>query len=310
MPQSWPSELPQRFSKDGYSDSFADNRIATNPDLGPALIRSRVSSMPRPVTGVMVMSRVQLERLRKFWKTDTLDGKLPFIFPDPTFGFGSAWNYIPYSGNTGATTDPTPGTLPTGWSGLGMQNGIYKEVVGAGVESGLEYVDVHFSGVGEASAAAEISFVSAATARAGETWVLAANSRLVGGSKTNVTLVGMHMYDSPTTVSSGLTNFLTSISTDSLINQRYATKAWRIPTPGATGIRPFYRVTGKVGLLSDITLRIAAPQLEKGTSAATRYIPTPNTGRPTARFAGGPPSPSFLGGDAWSVNINLEIFEV
>jgi len=306
MPMPWPASLPQRFDKDGYQDAFADNRHATQTDLGPALIRSRISSMPRKIAGVMKMDKTQLERLRQFWKVDTLDGKLPFLFPDPVFGTGEYKNYIPNSTYAGAVPG-SPGTLPAGWSGAGDQNGVTKRVAEIGVEEGLQYVDIEFAGT--ATGPADIIFAAPPIAAVSDqTWTESLNARLVSGSKVNIDKINVIMYNSPETTSSGL-DIRPQLGPQEMKYQRYA-HTWRPSVIGMTGISPRFQVVGTPGIFFTIRIRLAGVQLEKANSAS-EFIVTPNTGTPITRFAAGgaPPQPTFLGGKTWGVNIELEIFE-
>jgi hypothetical protein len=313
MPQLWPTSLPQQFHADGYQDSFADNRLTTNPELGPALIRSRTSSMPRKLGGVMHMSKAQLIALRYFWRTSTLEGKLPFNFPDPVFGYGWRRNWLPNSSNAGAVIG-NPGTLPTSWSGAGVQNGINKSVIGIGVEDGYQYVDLRYSGVPTGTAGswnvAEILFHPAAlTAASNQSWTASLHARLIGGSIDNVSHVRIVQYDNPVTTSQAI-NFKDLLDTDLLKDQRYQ-QTLKMPAAGVNGTWMRFQVYGMVGTSIDLTIRLAAPQLERH-DKATAYMQTPNDANPIARFAAGgsPPQPSHLGGDRWAVMMELEIFEL
>jgi hypothetical protein len=69
-------------------------------------------------------------------------------------------------------------------------------------------------------------------------------------------------------------------------------------------------VSGTLGIFIDVTIRVAGIQMEK-TNRPTGFMPTPNTGTPITRFAAGgrPPSPVFLGGVTWGVQMEMEIFE-
>jgi hypothetical protein len=314
MPQIWPTNLPQQFDKDGYQDSFADNRLATNPELGPALIRSRVSNMPRRVGGVMKMTKAQLDYFRYFWRTMTLDGKLPFEFPDPVFGYGWRRNWLPNSGNGGAVIG-SPGVLPTSWSGVGVQNGVNKSVTGIGVE-GYSYVDVRFQGVPTQPASgtinsAEIYFHPTGTAipaASNQWWTASLYARLMAGSLTNVTHVRLLQYDNPYTTGVGV-NFVDQLDDDPLTSQRYE-QSMKMPAAGVNGTFMRFQIYATVGHAIDLTIRLAAPQLERY-DHATAFMLTPNEANPIARFAAGgaPPQPSFLGGNTWAVNMELEIFE-
>lgn len=307
MPMPWPDALPQRFDKDGYSDSFADNRQNTQTDLGPALIRSRISSMPRKIAGVMKMNKTQLDRLRQFWKVDTLDGKLPFLFPDPVFGYGERKNWIPNSGYAGAVAG-NPGTPPNGWSGVGTQNGISKFIQSMGYEGNLQYVDLHFAGTPSGGGAAEIIFATSIPSVSGQVWTESLYARMVAGDKTNLTAIRLRIHSLPN-VMTVETDILTQLSSAELAHQRYSNSGV-LSSSGQTGVTPRIMVAGTLGIFIDITIRVAGIQMEK-TDRPTAFMPTPNTATPITRFAAGgrPPSPIFLGGVTWGVQMEMEIFE-
>src|SRR5262245_11235632 len=312
MPMNWPDTLPQQMNKDGDQDAFADNRMATPPDMGPALVRTRFTSMPRRVVGTMLMTKTQLNQLRAFWKYTTLEGKLPFYFPDPMFGTGWRRNWYPNNTYAGAVVGEgtDPGTPPNHWTGLGTQNGIFKQLIEKGVE-GYQYVDIRFSGTGTGNGIAEVVFCASTDipSASGEEWTHSAYVRMIAGSKTNITNILLIMYNVPTTIAHS-TNILDDIGTGSLTSQRYQ-HTWTPEASGMSGIWGRIRVTAKVGIFSDITLRIAGVQLEKY-NKATGLMYTPNTYNPLTRFAAGgrPPMPVFVGGNSYAVTLDLEIFEV
>jgi hypothetical protein len=309
MPQLWPESLPQQFDKEGYQDSFADNRLMTNPELGPSLIRSRYSSMSRKLGGVMKMNKSQLNTLRNFWKVSTLDGKLPFNFPDPIFGYGGRRNWIPNSTNSGATVG-NPGTLPTGWASLGAQNGIVKTVLDVGYEGSLSYIDIRFAGIPTGSAYADIYFNSPpVVAHSGERWSGAIYSRLIGGDITTIKILRLYAYTSPDSSGTGVAykDFQTELNVDPLATQRYVAEGVVAPV-GTTGATLRFNIFGVEGQEINVIIRFAGPQLEKS-AHITSYMQTPNTANPIARFGQVPPQPSFIGGQTWAVNMQLEIFE-
>lgn len=78
----WPYDLPQRFITDGYQSGFAENRVASQPEIGPPKLRRRTSASPRPVTGQLVLSANQRARLERFWIEEIDEGIQPFWFPD------------------------------------------------------------------------------------------------------------------------------------------------------------------------------------------------------------------------------------
>ncbi|GAA2888168.1 hypothetical protein GGQ99_004804 [Aminobacter niigataensis] len=83
MVAAWPATLPQYLLTEGYSEAQGDGRLRTQPDLGPAKVRRRSSSMPGPLQGRMTMSGAQRTILDDFVETTLAGGTLPFTFPDP-----------------------------------------------------------------------------------------------------------------------------------------------------------------------------------------------------------------------------------
>lgn len=165
----------------------------------------------------------------------------------------------------------SPGTLPTNWS-LATA-GLTQTVVGAGVESGVPYVDVRLSGT-TTSGLARVLFDTntAIAASASQAWTQSVYMRLVGGSLANVNSIspGIVYRDAgETSLASGGT--AASVTTDALIVQRRShTSTSPASTSYAQGSVNLSVVNGGA---VDITLRIGAPQLEQK-AFATSYIPT------------------------------------
>lgn len=80
----WPSELPQRVLRTGYSEQLRDGRQFTKASAGPPKSRRRYSSAVMPVPAAIVCSYGQKSRLERFWYEETAEGSLPFIMPDQT----------------------------------------------------------------------------------------------------------------------------------------------------------------------------------------------------------------------------------
>lgn len=82
---TWPASptLPQRLLAETYSEGFADGRLVSQMETGPAKVRRRSSAMPRPIKGEMIMTAAQVASLRTFFNTTLIGGSLPFNFPDP-----------------------------------------------------------------------------------------------------------------------------------------------------------------------------------------------------------------------------------
>lgn len=82
MVDAWPSDLPQAFQQDGFSEGEGDGLIEYQPDVGPSITRLATSAVMRPMSGNMIVTDVQLASFRTFFETTILRGSLPFDFPD------------------------------------------------------------------------------------------------------------------------------------------------------------------------------------------------------------------------------------
>jgi len=80
----WPSELPQRVLRDGYSEKLRDGRLFSRTQSGPGKVRRRYSSAVLPVSASTIVTYAQKSRLERFWIEETAYGSLPFIMPDQT----------------------------------------------------------------------------------------------------------------------------------------------------------------------------------------------------------------------------------
>ena len=81
---SWPPELPQKFLIEGYSETPGDNVLREQMDVGPAKVRRRSTTAPVRISGQMLMTLEQLKRFRQFYRSETFDGTVPFLFADIT----------------------------------------------------------------------------------------------------------------------------------------------------------------------------------------------------------------------------------
>ena len=81
MPASWPAGIPQYLTIAGNQEGTANGLLRSQTDTGPAKIRRRSSSVPRPLAGSMIMTDAQRDTLVAFVATDIADGALPFTLP-------------------------------------------------------------------------------------------------------------------------------------------------------------------------------------------------------------------------------------
>jgi hypothetical protein len=181
-------------------------------------------------------------------------------------------NSIRNSQAGGAATG-TPGTAPTNWStSVASSTSLAREIVGTGTEAGLSYVDFKFSGTPTTNDQVYVVFEGnlQVVGVAGQTWTTSLYCKLSGGSLTNIASVRIQQwYYNDSNVFVGFTQAAAITPTSSL--QRFQ-HSGEVPA-GATRVRPHIIATYTNGNPIDLTLRIAAPQLEQG-AFATSYIPT------------------------------------
>jgi hypothetical protein len=175
----------------------------------------------------------------------------------------------------GGVVAGTPGTAPTNWGLAFSSHNITSQIVGTDTENGLTYVDIRYSGTPNSSGSIfpGVEANTQVSASNGQTWTFSSYVKLSGGTLSNVTV---RLYVSARD-SGGLDlaeNTSTTITptTASLTTQRAsATRTFNnASTARAAG---FFEIVYTNGNPIDITLRIAAPQLEQG-AFATSYIPT------------------------------------
>lgn len=174
----------------------------------------------------------------------------------------------------------TPGTAPTNWTLYGSTNGLTQQIVGAGTESGIAYIDIRYSGTasGSASGTALVRYEASTqiAAASGQTWAASEYVSLAAGSLANVTALQSSIIER-----NGAGSFLTSGSTtivptsSRLIEQR-STVTRTLNNASTAFVTSQLLVSFSAGAVLDFTLRIGLPQLEQG-AFATSVIPTTTT---------------------------------
>jgi hypothetical protein len=166
------------------------------------------------------------------------------------------------------------GVMPTNWTLTANANGVTSEVIGVGTENGLAFVDIKVSGTPTANGGVYPTPESAnhIAATSGQTWTFSGHYKLVGGSLSNaVTRIYSSERGSGGASLAGTSQAITPTSA-SLASQRASVT--RVFNNGSTNFAlGFYEIAYTNGNAIDITLRIAAPQLEQG-AFPTSYIPT------------------------------------
>lgn len=173
--------------------------------------------------------------------------------------------------NIGKINGGAGGLAPSHW-GIATNTGGDIWVTGAGTEYGLQYMDLRFTGSpSSGSMLMRMEETTQIAAASGQVWTGSCLMRMVGGSTTNVGVVGLRVEernssgtviggataDSTDPVGSGLTR-LSVTRTFNNAGTAYALLNMRVQTLGGA---------------IDITLRIYATQLERG-AVATSYIKT------------------------------------
>lgn len=113
---TWPSDLPQFFMRENYSEKLPNNLARSQTDVGPAKVRRRSTSNVGEMGGSMFMTIAQLATLREFHDVTLSQGAHAFEFPDQ------------YGGSTPlAVRFKEPFTI--GGAGLDVRVGIIFEVL-------------------------------------------------------------------------------------------------------------------------------------------------------------------------------------
>jgi hypothetical protein len=164
--------------------------------------------------------------------------------------------------------------LPTNWA-ASTATGINREVVATGTLNGLAYIDLKFSGTNTSGGASSIQVLFESTtqivASTGQNWSASAYVALIAGGFSNITNERLVLTER-SDAGAALSSHSVAITSATATLQRYSVSA---ALAEATAARVTSSIIGSVadGATIDITLRIAAPQLEQG-SFATSYIPT------------------------------------
>lgn len=187
------------------------------------------------------------------------------------------YNEIRNSTGTGSTEGVigSNGVLPTNW-GTASLNGIGVEVIDTGIEKGVEYVDIKFSGTATDSASFGVRFESGThiTAAQNEIWSCSVYMKYIDQTANpDRVRLGVAEFDSSAIQVGGDVDEITLTSTLTRFKNE------NIKLTGANGATAtvnegvFFTITD--GQTYDFTVRFGLPQLEKG-DVVTSVIKTTN----------------------------------
>ncbi len=172
----------------------------------------------------------------------------------------------------------TPGTMPTAWVAA-TTLGLTVSVVGSGVEDGIPYVDIQFSGSPSSTGSLQINHSNVAIpASVGQVWTYSLFSRLVGGSLTNV---GNATPSLVALATPGGTPY--ALTTASLGTTRRTTTV--TAAGGGSTVLPRWRCAVTIGLAVDFTVRLGLPALELAAFASSPIVPAVGTPAASTRGA-------------------------
>lgn len=181
----------------------------------------------------------------------------------------------------------SPGTPPTGWLAINRSN-LTWSITGTGIDSGVNYVDLRLSGTSNATSSPTFTFGATGeiSASNGQTWTTSCFIKLVSGSTSGITNIGLANDERSTTYLTGgnSQNFLLSInsSTGNIFSSCRYVFTRTNTNASTTSLLPYLIVTPSNGATIDMTLRIGMPQTELG-AFPTTVIPT--AGLPATRLA-------------------------
>lgn len=162
------------------------------------------------------------------------------------------------------------GVLPTNWQ-INSTGGMTTEVIGSGVSAGFAYVRVRVSGTASSvSYRLGFEYNSLAVASVGQAWTSSFYTRLAAGSLSGITATQARVRENDTSGTE-----LGATTSDMIPSPTFARASVTRTLINASTARVSgeVRLTFTSGQAIDVTLDIAAPQVEQG-AFATSYIPT------------------------------------
>jgi len=175
-------------------------------------------------------------------------------------------NYIRNNTMQGAVAG-TPGALPNNWACSPTWDGLTLSVVGKGIENGVDYIDIRYSGtVVAGNVANAILFDSndGAPAQSGQVWGASVFLKLVAGSFSGIATMPIGI----ATWANVVVNVDNFVGPDLRGAIDLNLKQFEFLSPSTGGSASFVQarmrpVTGAAGSVVDFTIRIGLPQLAR-----------------------------------------------
>ena len=174
----------------------------------------------------------------------------------------------------------TPGTAPTNWGGNTTTGGITRQIVGTGIEDGINYIDYRIAGTTTSALFFKINpeLFGAVAATNGQTWTFSSYARLIAGSLDGFTQLNFYVVFNNS--SGDEIQFATGgiAPTSAALGTQRFTRVATASNATTAFVQPTFQFQALSGASIDITLRIGLPQLEQG-AFATSVIPTTTSSR-------------------------------
>lgn len=94
---AWPSDIPQKPLKEGFSRKPQDNVLRSSMDTGPEKARRRFTAASEYISCVYEMTESELSSFKSFYENDINSGAISFTWPDPENGNVTVRIREPYS---------------------------------------------------------------------------------------------------------------------------------------------------------------------------------------------------------------------
>ena len=182
----------------------------------------------------------------------------------------------------------TPGGQPTHWALLATNaGGISREIIGTGVEDGVDYLAVRFFGTATSNGSIFLGpeGSTAIAASAGQNWTASAFLKLLAGSLNGLPSTALVMIERNAAGSGVAESTVALTPTGAALGGQRSTVSRLLTDPTTAFNSLQYRITVTNGAMVDVTFALGWPQMELGGFASTPILPAP--GNPAASTRGG-----------------------